>query len=271
MKVVEFRLWSNPAYMKSNERERCETTYCEYAGECKMYNAGKCISIPTLFGREHCPHAKTIKQNGLTKRANGFGKLSSKWREQYKTDIKTEYEFISECGDYIYLPLAHLTVLGTDKVVEDIKNGYFIPKESFTIDTIRRIVKRQPRALMGGIIQSYQENEVPKFIRQLKDFSPALYQEYLDKYPDDRERFESICGNYIGRKAYLNTLNDGAIYIDCHGNKWVKQDGYLVCNEYNTWLAIGKEKRICKQEIRGDEIVKINSNDFVSSKTVFVD
>lgn len=271
MKVVEFLLWSNPSYMKSNDREHFEATYCEYAGECKMYSEGKCISVPSLFGRMHCPHAKTIRGNGLTKRARGFGKLSSQWREQYETDIKTEYERISDCGDYIYLPLAHLTVFGADKVTEDIQNERFLPKESFTVENIRRIVTRQPRAIMGGIIQSYQREEVPKFIRQLKDFSPVIFQEYLEKYPDDRERFERISGNYIGRNAYLNTLNDGAIYIDCHKNKWVKEDGYLVCKEYNTWLAVGKEKRICKQEIKGDEIVRITSNDFVSSKTIFVD
>lgn len=271
MKVVEFLLWSNPSYMKSNERERFEATYCEYAGECQMYNQGKCISVPNFFGRLHCPHAKTKRGEGLTKAARNFGKLSSQWREQYKTDIKTEYEFIRECGDYIYVPLNYLEVLGTDKLVEDLKNDRFIPKESFTVDMIRRIVTRQPRAIMGGVIQAYQINEVPKFIRQLKDFSPTLYQEYLEKYPQDKGRFEAICGNYIGRKAYLNTLNDGAIYIDCHKNKWVKQDGYLVCDEYSTWLAVGKEKRICKQEIKGDEIIEVKSNDFVSSETVFVD
>ena len=270
MKVVEFKLWSDPSYMKSNDRERFEATCCTYEGECKMYKQGKCVSIPFLFSNKHCPHSETIRGCGLTKKAKEFGKLSSQWREQYKTEIKTEHEFISECGDYIYLPLAHLDVYGR-KVVEQVLGEYFIPKEFFTIENIRRIVKAQPRSLMGGIIQSYQEQEVPKFIRQLKDFSPTLYREYLEKYPSDKEWFESICGNYIGRKAYLNTLNDGAIYIDCHGNKWIKENGYLVCYEYNTWLAIGKEKRICKQQITGDEIVKITSNDFVSSKTVFVD
>ena len=270
MKVVEFKLWSNPHYMKSNDRERFEATYCTYEGECKMYKQGKCVSIPSLFSNKHCPHSKTIRGCGLTKKAKGFGKLSSQWREQYKTDIKTEYEFIRECGDFIYLPIYHLKVF-SDKVIEQIVDENFIPKECFTIDTIRRIITRQPRALMGGIIQSYQEKEVPKFIRQLRDFSPNLYQEYLEKYPDDKDRFESICGNFIGRKAYLNTLKDGATYIDCHNNKWIKENGYLVCYEYNTWLALGKEKRICKQQIIGDEIIKIISNDFVSSETVFVD
>ena len=96
-------------------------------------------------------------------------------------------------------------------------------------------------------------------------------KEYLEKYPEDKERFDSIIVNFVGRKAYLNSLKDGAVYIDCHRNKWVKQDGYLVCNEYNTWLAVGKAKRICKQQIVGDEIVKIVSNDDVTNDTVFVD
>lgn len=271
MKVVEFICWSNPAYLKGNERERCEVAFCQYAGECKLYNEGKCISVPNLFGRIRCPHAKTSKQFGLTKRARGFGEASARWKELYKTDIQTEYEMMRECGNYIYLPIQHLEVLGTNKIDDALEKGYFIPKEKFTVDFIHSVVHRMPRAIMGGIIMSYQVNEVPKFVRQLKEFSPILYCEYLIKHPEDKERLDSICGNYIGRKAYLNTLADGATYIDCHKNKWVKQDGYLVCDEYSTWLALGKEKRICKQEIKGDEIVKITSNDFVLSTTKFVD
>ena len=180
MKVIEFKLWANPAHMKGNDRERFEATYCTYEGECQMYKQGKCVSVPSLFCNIHCPHAKTIRGSGLTKRAQGFGKLSSQWREKYSTNVKTEYGFMSQCGDYIYLPINHLTILGAYKVFEELKNDYFLPKELFTVDNIRKIIEREPRALMGDIISSYQEKEVPKFIRQLREFSPTLYKKYLD-------------------------------------------------------------------------------------------
>lgn len=270
MKVVSLKVWSNPAYMKANERERLEVIFCNYEGECKSYNQGKCVCQDMIFGGIWCPHSKVKRETGLTTRARGFGKLANQWKEQYKTDVKINSDFIAECGDYIFIPMNFLDVYG-DKVVREIEKSYFIPKQHFNIENIHRIVNAVPRALMGGIITKYQSQEVPKFIRQLREFNPELYKDYLEKYPSDKEWFESICGNYIGRKAYLKTLNDGAIYIDCHNNKWVKESEYLVCYEYKTWLAIGKEKRICKQQIMGDEIVKITSNDFVSSETVFVD
>jgi hypothetical protein len=269
MKVVEFLLWSNPRYLKSDERERCEATVCQYQGECKMYKEGKCISKPQLFGRLHCPHAKVIREVGYTKRAKNFGKLPQEWREMYSTNIKTEYEKIADCGDYIYLPVEFLIVRGRDQVIEELEKDYFIPKTHWNVETIHKIVKRNPRALLSGFIYSYQEKEVPKFIKQLKEFDRALYNEYINTYPEDKEMFEKISGNYVGRKAYLNSLNDGAIYIDCHKNKWVKEDGYLVCYEYDTWLAIGEQKRICKQQIMGDEIIPVYSNDDVNENTVF--
>ena len=117
----------------------------------------------------------------------------------------------------------------------------------------------------------FQQKEVPKFICQLHDTFPDLYSEYLNTYPEEKERFDTICGNYVGRKAYLNSLKDGAIYIDCHRNKWVKNGEWLVCEDYSTWLAIGKKARKCMQQIMGDEIVTVLSNDYVSKDTIFAE
>lgn len=270
MKVVEFLLWSNPQYLNSDERERCEAAICQYQGECKMYKEGKCVSIPQLFGKKRCPHAKVVRETGYTKRAKSFGMLPAKWRKEYSTEIKTEYELMADCGDYIYLPIEFLAIRGEDKVIPELERDYFIPKANWTVETVHKIVKRRPRALLGGFIESYQTKEVPKFIQQLKEFDKEMFNRYIKDYPDDKDWFEKIAGNYVGRKAYLNTLNDGAVYIDCHKNKWIKENDYLVCYEYNTWLAVGNAKRICKQQIMGDEIVPVQSNDDVNEFTVFL-
>lgn len=270
MKVVKFTLWSNAAYMKANDRERMEAYLCEYEGNCPMYEQGKCVCETLFLGSIVCPHARRISDYGLTKRANGFGKLASQWREKYTTTIQTQNKRLCECGDYIYLPYPHLKVYGY-AAFDGLEKDHFVKKDKFDVSVVRRIITYRPQALMGGEIVSFQKVQVPLFIRHLSEEFPELAKEYLEKYPEDKEKFDSIIVDFVGRKAYLNTLKDGAVYIDCHKNKWVKQDGYLVCNEYCTWLAVGNKERICKQQIVGDEIVEIKANDDVTNDTVFVD
>jgi len=269
-KVVRCTIWSNPAYMKANERERMEAWICEYEGECPMYKQGKCVCENLLFGWIKCPHSKMVTNRGLTKRSKGFGKAATRWREQYKTEIAIENKVLCECGDYIYLPYPHLDVYG-DKVIDSIIEKHFIKKEEFTVQTIRRIVKWQPKSLMGGILENFQRTEVPKFIHQLHDVFPDLYSNYLENYPDNKEMFDSICVNYVGRKAYLNTMKDGTTYTDCHGNIWVKQNGFLVCENMVTFLhfPIGRKPRKVMQQLVGDEIITVSNNDDVSENTVF--
>lgn len=270
MKTVKLSVWSNAAYMKSNERERMVAYLCEYDGKCPMYEIGKCVCEDLFLGWIKCPHARRIQDSGLTKKAKSFGVAARRWREQYATDIKIENKQLCVCGDYIFLPYPHLDVYGS-KVFPDIVADHFLLRENFDIAHIRRLIHWHPQALMGGYISSYQENEVPKFIRQLHDVFPDIYAEYVKALPEDKERLESICGSYIGRKAYLKTLNDGAIYIDCHHNKWVKHGEYLVCEDYSTWRAIGRIPGKCAQQIMGDEIIQVESNEWVSSATVFAE
>lgn len=270
MKCVSLKVWSNAAYMKANDRERMEAFVCEYEGECQHYKNGKCVCENLLFGWIKCPHSRLVRDTGLTKRSKGFGKKASQWRETYKTDIQIENGYICECGDYIFLPYPHLDVYG-DKVFPEIKGDHFVEKSLFDVEKIQRLIKWHPRSLMGGVIESFQSEQVPKFKRQLKERFPALYEEYIKAHPEMREEIEKDCINHVGRKAYLNTLNDGAVYIDCHRNRWEKRGEWLVCDSYNTWLAVGRKSRVCMQQIMGDEIIPVVSNNDVSEKTVFVE
>lgn len=272
MKVVKFTLWSNPAYMKANDRERMEAYICEYEGKCPMYEQGKCVCESLFLGQIKCPHSRKIFNSGLTKRANGFGKLASQWREKYATNIEIQNKRLCECGDYIYLPYPHLDVFG-DKIFEDLEGNHFLKKDKFDVSCVRRIIYYRPRALMGGEITSFQEVQVPLFIRHLSEEFPELAKKYLKKYPEDKAKFDSITVNYVGRKAYLNTLKDGAGYVDCHGNRWEKRGEWLVCDEMRTsiHMAVGKKARKCAQQIVGDEIVEVRSNDDVLVNTVFAD
>lgn len=272
-KVVSLKIWSNPSYMKGNDRERMEAFICEYPGECPMYAAGKCVCENLIFGWIKCPHSKFIKNEGATKRAKSFGEAASRWRERYSTDIRIENKKISRCGDYIYLPYPYLCVLGVYKFDEALVNDNFIPADRFDVKMVNKIINHHPHSLMGGEITSFQEKEVPKFIQHLAEFSPELFEEYKRTYPEQAERFNAVCKNYVGRKAYLYTMRDGTYFFDCHRMKWTKENGFIVCENYDMIIGLpaGRKARKCMQSVTDDMIVEVKSNDFVLPDTVFVD
>lgn len=272
MKVVYFSCWSNPTYMKSNDRERMEAFVCEYSGKCEMYEQGKCVCENLFGGWIKCPHSKFVKESGLTKRARNFGDAACRWKERYHTDIQTENSRLCKCGNYIYLPYPHLNVWG-NKVDDALVEDHFIPVGLFDVHMVEKIVNHRPRALMGGEIESFQKEEVPKFIQQLSENFPDIFKEFIEEHPEQVERFVSISQNHVGRRAYLHTMKDGANFYDCHKNLWVKKDGFIVCENYKTSIHFpaGRKVRKCLHEITDDMVVEVRSNDFVSSETKFVD
>lgn len=268
MKSVNLYIWSK--FLSGNEKERMVCYLCNYDGECKSYNEGKCVCQDLFLGYIKCPHSKRITDIGVTKRAKSFGIASERWKEEYKTDIKIQNKVICECGDYIYLPYTYLSTY-RGKIFEELENNYFLSKKYFDIEHIHKIITYKPYALMGGEITNYQKQEVPKFIRHLYENYNDLYNQYIEKYPEMKNLCESCNCNHVGRKAYLYTLNEGATFQDCHKNTWIKKDNYMVCENYSTWLAAGTKARKCMQKIMGDEIVEITSNDYVSEETIFVE
>lgn len=273
-KVVKLYTWSNPAYMKANDRERMEAYICEYKGGCYMYNCGKCVCEKGIFSDIKCPHSTVITRKGLTKRAKNFGVASFQWKEEYKTDIETDNKQIRICGDYIYLPYSYLNVLGAYPFDESLVNSHFIPANLFDVEMIRKLVNYRPQAMMGGEIEKFQKEEIPKFIRHLKIFSPGLFNAYIKAYPEDAERFNSIAENYVGRKAYLYSLKEGTCFYDSFKNKWIKENGFIVCENYDFCggITVGEKPRKVMHSITNDMIVEIDDNDYVKpADTVFVD
>lgn len=272
-KVVKLYTWSNPAYMKSNEKERMEAYICEYKGGCYMYNCGKCVCERGIISGIKCPHSRIIAQTGLTKRAKNFGVASSRWKEEYKTDIETDNKKLCQCGDYIYLPYLHLNVMGIYPFDESLVNSHFIPVNLFNAEMVNKLVNYHPHAMLGGEITRFQEEEIPKFIRHLKEFSTGLFKEYLTLYPEDIDKFITIVGNFVGRKAYLYSLKEGTCFYDFQKNKWIKENGFIICENYDFYsgITVGKKPRKVMHSITNDMIVEVEDNDFVLPDTVFVD
>lgn len=138
---------------------------------------------------------------------------------------------------------------------------------------IRKLVTYHPHSIMGGEITKFQEEEIPKFIRHLKISFPSLFEKYIEAYPEDAEHFNSIAKDYVGRKAYLYSLKEGTCFYDFQKNKWIKENGFIVCENYDFYsgITVGKKPRKVMHSITNDMIVEVEDNDFVLPDAVFVD
>ncbi len=126
---------------------------------------------------------------------------------------------------------------------------------------------------LSGEIKSFQKEQVPKFIQHLSELFPELFEEYKLAHPEEAERLTFVSQNYVGRKAYLHTMKDGASFYDCHKNLWIKKDGFIVCENYSTYIYFpaGKKPRKCLYELTDDMVVDVLNNDFVTTDTKFAD
>lgn len=75
----------------------------------------------------------------------------------------------------------------------------FIKEENFNNDFIHHVCIFEPRAMMGGIIKSYQQEAVPEFLYQLKTYLPDIYNRFVQEYPE----FSVKEVNYVGKKPML--------------------------------------------------------------------
>lgn len=256
-KPINFKYYDpNHSLFKSgkSDRERYTVYFCSNYNNCDAYKRGKCIQLNGLWG-SRCPYGSRNGKEGFTKSARNCGKLIREAKEQYgEVAYKLkELSFLCKVGDYIYLPLPHLKNYVNSIREDDFFVGeYLIKSEDFTNDFILELINYRPRALMGGVITSYQEKDVPTFVRQLKRYFPDKYKEVIEKRPDIIKYIENV--DYVGKKAKVLTLLPSKVKHSSYNVYW---DGKVLTGTTNAFGLFGDFNR--------DEIVTIvpNENTYV--------
>lgn len=217
MKPIHFHLF-NPAERQlffkptANDRAKAYIISCSNSENCPLHKQGQCLWKPT-FGYSKCPYGKYEERKGPTKRA----KKLYEWCRQQKEEFKG-VPYLSEpvaklvvIGEYVYLPYAHIAMNKNIPILEYshifASGSQLMKREDFTIENIAKILNFVPEALFGGYIQSYQKEEMPKFIAHLSEVMPELYNELIRVYPNFIERYKLNNKNYVGRIALLKTIN----------------------------------------------------------------
>lgn len=257
---------------RGNNKQWVEYVTCDKTEQCPLYQEGKCACFRYLIGENQtCPNGKWHWLEGYTSRARKSTDFATKARKDY-APTATEYtNKLCLVADYVYLPLPYLTGCRYEfKGVEDgrVVNKRFVKTDDFNEDLIEELVKFVPYAWFGGAIRDYQDEYIPKFVQQLKEEMPVLYEMWAKKYPDTASKFKDV--SPVGRTAYINTMPDGNI---CG---WVKSGNMLTKDNYNDTFffkgAFGSKKPLkVTVEITDDMVVEVAEGMVVNENTKFVD
>jgi hypothetical protein len=145
-------------------------------------------------------------------------------------------------------------------MIDFFQGAMFVKRDEFTVEfIIDNILKRRPRAMLGGEIWDFQRNVVPKFLKHLKEVLPELFNEIPE------EMLKGYTFTDVGRYAFLKTLKpDIKIKEFIWDGEKLYQD-----SDVNTFLfpiSSAKELIIIPDD---DTTVEVKSDDWVLDTTQF--
>lgn len=280
MEKINVKLYGGKGIFGGRETPlEADIIYCDSYNSCQLYKEGKCLNCRAFRGIT-CPKGRVETKHGYTHKALKYWSFRGMYeKDEVYNKLSYPGNRVAVIGDLVYLNLVYVGI--SKKTAEDsfrktsynyvIKPGYYgdtsvlIPKEELTIDFLIDILSKRPQALLGSLIEDYQEKIVPDIIQDLKKALPELYNELIQVKPEF-----NIQPNYVGKYAYMRTLVDGSVLVDCHGNKAVKKGDYLYCEKYTKgFVPFDGEYAECTIKISPNKTYKVNDNNQCDDNTVF--
>lgn len=271
MKKIDVKIYGGKSIFGGREKPyNVDVAYCDKCEKCDFYKKGTCFNASRY--KDECKIGKKENIIGWTSRAKKGREFYLKWKnDEYYNKLKTPNQTIGIVDDMVILNINHMKLNEDNVPVENV--GFFkdclsyIPLKNFSADLIKQICDLRPRTIFDNVpIKSYYEKDIPKFLDDLKRNYKNIWNDYISTYPEyDKEI------NYVGRKAYINTLNNGSELKDCHNNTWVIEDDEIVCRKWKTWLPFGHSPTETRIKITNDMYCEITDNCQVNETTKFYD
>jgi len=259
-----------------NVKARCELLYCDNHENCPVLKKGKCLHVLGIVGPGwSCPHGSYSIYHGYTKAARNFRNWLNDKKKQYeavldKVDCQNFYKKIASTGDYIYLPYPYLK--NYVNPLPFMINPHFCKVEDFTPENIMQIINFRPKAFFGGEIDSFQKQEVPRFIDHLMTEMPDIYKKLIEKYPEVLAKFPRNNMNYINRTAILKSCKIGSKFTDVLGNEFTWDGQYLICENWESYsIPFNIKRGYLKLEPSENTLIRIMNNNQVDENTAFFD
>lgn len=237
------------------------TLHCENPDKCDLRNKhNRCLNQDAFGG---CKFGRKFKREGFTRRARNYHSWITEAKEDNadyfeKLTSKT-YSGIFKTGDHWHLPYSFMdTIWGSNSPLQ----SKWVHIDDMTAELLERICTAQPRAMMGDVINKYQNDVVPKFLHDIKTHYPKLFELLSES---QKKRVETI--SFVGREADIKTCAAGSYKM---GTEYWEWDGKKLIGGKMLFQPAKGNIRI---EIEPDDgqSVKITSNDQVTPETVFLD
>ncbi len=162
--------------------------------DCPLRKRNQCINAAFL-GR--CVYGKVTRTDGWTPRAKKYNLFLKEWRQKEKENpiSQPKESRVTFIGDYVWLPYSFMNNVDglRQGIIFKAYSGFmgtginFMLQEHFTPETIVKLVEFRPQAVFGGTITSYFDEIVPRFLADLWDVAPALYDDALALKPEIEE------------------------------------------------------------------------------------
>lgn len=246
--------------------------YCKQCQNCEAYKAGKCYEINNV-SFNHCPFYTCFIYDGVTKRSKYYYSFINTAKKVFEISdnsiVRRLYRLNNTSligdGNYIYLNLSHLNNY-VNPIIEElgIIREHFIPVENFTPETVQKLLNFKPKALMGGTITTYAENDLPQFVRDLRIYFPDLYDKVVKdtNYVNMEHRI-----SFVGKKAYLKTLKPGKVKFNYKIWEW---NGEKLCIKGKNFDGNLEDDELIELTPKENTCVEIIDNDTVDeTKTRF--
>jgi hypothetical protein len=253
--------------------------YCDKSDKCSFFAKGRCLRCRS-FLQPSCKFGIKNTTTGYTSRAKKYHDFRSKYTsDDCYNNLKYPSELVGTVDGYLYLNLKFVMVrkkTEKDDAWRSETNGYiidsvgfcsgdvWIPKEEATNELLHKILSYHPRAMMGGEISDYQAKVVPDILMGLKKCAPEIYEHLIAEY----QQFD-VAPNYVGKYAYINTMVDGSILTDCHGDKYTLKDGFLIGKQIKRAFNPFNGVMDCVVKVDDSETYKIDDNSQCDENTKF--
>lgn len=212
MQIIHMHVYE-PTIFKDKKASKISIS-CSLA-DCPLREKGQCIAL--LNYNSTCLYGKRQVTLGYTSRASKYRTWvnAAKGEAAAYPKLTGAYEKLTFIGDYVWLPYHHLNHIDGEKIGIKFRSysGAFVGSgipfmqaSEFTVDTIVKLVQFRPRSLMGDAIDLREQ--VAKFVKDLADVRPELYQEAVEKLPRIAEHVEGFNPQFT--VAQLKAISESA-------------------------------------------------------------
>lgn len=269
-KVINTRFYDGTSmFNKKKESSEATQIICSAYDKCELYAKGRCVCRGfNLFSWDNCKFGKVKTISGPTRRAKSFSTFQRVHKETdtYEKVKAPEDQKLFKTNSYVGMKLSYVGYSEENNCLTDpsfTSGGWiYVKEEDFTNDFIHHVCTFEPRAMMSGVIKSYQQEAVPEFLYQLKSYLPDIYNRFAQEYPE----FNVKEVNYVGKKAYVKTLRKGCVI------KGFTFDGECLYNPnyHISFFFIDNAQTEVKVKVTDDMVVEITDNSQVDAHTKFI-